>query len=259
MKTSDKLLLTFSLSSLGIFGLVHLSLYAKYNRGDFTTPHTPQEINKDQFSRHPMPAPGFISVVGLLRVNIIPSDTFAIELENQNNDGPHVVLNGIELKASYHLDGDTLIINGVNHLDKISEMVQNNSGVVGALPQVNIYCRRLKMITAENAYLTVTGEDHPVMSTASLLIKDAICLIGTIHAESQSPAIHYDSHRIASVNSTVKLRKNVDIKRLGIQLDDNSLLEDGRDNIGRQHFEYTDRSSFHLSGRNLKRLCIGIP
>lgn len=256
MKTSDKLLLTFSLSSLGIFALVHLSLYAKYKRGEFITP---REIYKDQFSRHPMPAPGFISVIGLLRVNIIPSDTFAIELENQDNDGPHVVLNGISLKASYHQNGDTLIINGDNHSDKISEMVKNNTGVVGGLPQVNIYCRQLKMVTAENTYLTVTGDDHPVRSTTSLQIKDAICLIGAIHADPELPAMHYDSLRIESVNSTVTLRKNADIKKLGIHLDDYSLIEDSRDSIGRQHVGFTDNSSFHLSGRSLKRLCIGIP
>ncbi len=93
MKTSDKILLTSALSSIGILGLVHLTLFAEYKRGDILTE---KGIHAEDFRRVDIPAPEYVSVHGLFRVDIIPSDTFYIEFEknDQHVPGAGLILKG---------------------------------------------------------------------------------------------------------------------------------------------------------------------
>ena len=113
MKTSDKLLLTAALSSLGILGLVQVTLYAKYRSGNFVTE---KELHAEQFTVYKMAAPEYLSVQGLLRVHIIPSDSFYIEVEKNTDfprSGPVMIVKGVRVPGpaaiAYHVEGDTFI------------------------------------------------------------------------------------------------------------------------------------------------------
>src|SRR5258708_8626047 len=82
MKTSDKLLLFFFLSVLGLYGAIHLALYARSKQGKMVTSPAQEEGWGIQYKGD---APSFLSLQGNGNVRLIPSDTFFIEFDNNES------------------------------------------------------------------------------------------------------------------------------------------------------------------------------
>src|SRR5258708_34848727 len=82
MKTSNKLLLFFFLSVLGLYGAIHLALYARSKQGKMVTSPAQEEGWGIQYKGE---APSFLSLQGNVNVRLIPSDTFFIEFDKHES------------------------------------------------------------------------------------------------------------------------------------------------------------------------------
>lgn len=259
MKTSDKILLIGSLSSLGLLGVIHLALYAEYRRGDIVTE---KGLHTEQFRRIDMPAPDYVCVRGLLRVNIIPSDTFYIEFEKagQHTTGATIILKGGDpsrvAKPTYRNIGDSLVITGPNGVT-INRHI--NSRILWDFPRVNIYCRHLKRIFLENGQTILEGDKIPGDLAVPITAKDGIVWVGQSGGwEGTQNIIHsyFDSLSFHMVNCTLLLNENASIRSLQVDLDDQSEIDDQHAVIEKPLISGTDRSHINLTGTTLKKLLL---
>ena len=257
MKTSDKILLISSLSSIGIFGLVHLALYAKYRRGDILME---KNLHAQQLAVHPIPAPRWLVVRGLLRTHIIPSDSFAIEFLDGMDE-----VRRIRLKQAgglfpekveepfYHREGDTLFIEG----DKGQEIDQQFASQMrpAPFPIVNVYCRGLELIEMEGGQITLVGGTRARPAGANLAIRNGVLWVGQYHSQADKdyPDL-FDTVQVRASGSTVMLNNPVMVARLQANLTNHSLIDDRNIDIGQLALNCDSTSKVSFTGKNLQKL-----
>src|SRR5258708_6686904 len=96
MKTSNKLLIALGLGILLGIGLIQVALYSNYRQEHIVSP---KDLHTERYKRYDMAAPSYLSLNGIIWVNIIPSDTFYIEFPKTGASS-----------LSYLQSGDTLLI-----------------------------------------------------------------------------------------------------------------------------------------------------
>jgi len=257
MKTSDKILLISSLSSIGIFGLVHLALYAKYRRGDILMEKT---LHAQQLAVHPMSAPRWLVVSGLLRTHIIPSDSFAIEFLGDLDDvrmmrpkQPGGLFPEKTTEPFYHREGDTLFIEG----DKSQDIDQRyaNQMMQGPFPVVNVYCRGLELIEMQGGQITLVGGTRARPASVNLAIRNGILWVGQNHSrfDKDYPDL-FDTVQFRASGSTVMLNNPVMAARLQASLTNHSVMDDRNIDIGQLALDCDSSSKAGFTGKNLKKL-----
>jgi hypothetical protein len=261
MKTSNKILLISSLSSMGIFGLVHLTLYARYEQGKILTEN---DLHEKQQALRMIQVPRYLALRGLLQINIIPSDTFYIEFRSSPDDNRVVLLKQADDAAitngstpSYHRKGDTLFIEG----EKGQTVYQDNAGMMiqWPFPVVNVYCRNIGMIEVDGGQVTLVGAKRTADAAGDqtrLIARNSIVWVGEYH-NWNDPVFpeFFDTLRIRAFKSTVLLNRFTVAAHLQASLTDNSLIEDRKIVIGRLlELSGDSTSRVTLTGKNLQKL-----
>lgn len=259
MKTSNKILLISSLSAMGIFGLVHLTLYARYERKDLLTEN---DLQGRRLAL--IPAPRYLAIRGLLQTHIIPSDTFSIEFRNSSDDSRMIQPRQSKdadawnkREPSYHREGDTLFIEG----EKGRTVYRNNADqmIQWPFPVVNVYCRNLGLIEVNGGQVTLVGATQTAGAAgdqARLIVKNSILWVGQYHnwSDPLTPEF-FDTLRIRAFNSTVLLNHLTVTGPLQANLADNSLIEDRGTDIGQLlEIGCDSTSSARFTGKNLQKL-----
>lgn len=267
MKTSDKLLLGFSLASLGMFGGIHLVLYAEYKSGNILEE---KELHNEQFIRFRMPQPRYLSLQGTIWVNILPSDSFYVEFPKKliypadvffqrTKNSPDPAL------PRYQQKGDTLTIMG-NNKDVPIHRPFADPGYETSVPAINVYCRGLQEIDLRNGQVLLkgAGSASPLVTVrlrlenSTLWIGDAIYDRGD-YLGSQNlypapePKEKFDSLEVESFNSIVLLNRTADIRSLHVRLDRGSELNDQLGSVEQLTIGYSRDSRINLGGGNLKK------
>jgi hypothetical protein len=266
MKTSDKLLLTFLLVFLAIFGAVNLALYAEYKHGDILTA---RDLHEEAFVKYRMPAPKYLSLSGTLWVNIIPSDSFYVEFQKKEmnlEEGFFVKKKQAVVKTqSYRLQGDTLLIDGNN--DVTIHRPFSDFRYRMDLSEINIYCRGLREIRVNNGQVLLRGGragegagEGGLSATTRLVAENSTLWIGEYKdpPEPGTPAERFDSLDIESRNSIVLLNSHSVIRSLHMRLDDSSELNDQHASVGIPEIDYSHNSRVNLTGVNLKKAQLSI-
>jgi hypothetical protein len=253
MKTSNKLLLIFFLSALGIFGAVHLALYAKYSTGDISVEHADELQTIDTKGS----APAFLSLKGNLNVRIIASDTFSVEWTKQDGE-----------KISKRLSGDSLIISADMN---VMRDPHNQWQQFDDFPWLTVHCGPLKKMQLSGVLALMKGGPSYGKLALAMWLTDTQLLMGEpddqgpdvqkigLGKETGHPREFYDSIDIHSVNSNLIMNDNTVIHDLHMQLDDRSELHENNAEIDRPEIRYGDHSRITLSGANLRKLTAPAP
>lgn len=247
MKTSNKILLIFFLSAIGVLGAVHLALYAKFSKGEIVTG---EDREKEILIAYNGAAPSRLILKDNLNVTIIPSDTFSVEMDKRDAE-----------KITCRRSGDSLILTGdkAGWIDPFDEQRDFNS-----LP-VTVYCGHLENIFLSGCMGRINGRKKPERFTIDLTLKDASLRTGgyfEYYGNPHQPLIreYYDSIRVDASHSNLMIQQNGSIRSLYVQLADGSWIRDGspiRDGkarIERAEIHYSDDSWLDLSGENLRKL-----
>ena len=239
MKTSNKLLIALALGILLGIGLIQVALYSNYRKGLIVSP---DQLHSERYIRYDMAAPSYLSLTGILWVNIIPSDTFYVEFANKASS------------LSYRHSGDTLLITGDNNVpirrpfaDWFYRANQQ---------QVNIHCRGLKEIFFSNGQLYLHGAGNQAgLASAKIHIDSSTLWIGDYRENDSEPAAteFFDSLDIHSVNSVFLLNRSASVHRLQVLLDNGSELNDRAAQIDSLTVNYSSDSRVGLTGANLKK------
>ena len=258
MKTSNKLLIALGLVILLGISLIQVVLYSNYRQGRIVSP---KELQSERYTRFAMTAPSYLSLTGILWVNIIPSDTFYVEFPKENR--PTAMDKKISTlprfanetsSLSYRQSGDTLLITGDNnvtiHRPFADWFYRANQ------QQVNIYCHGLKEIFFSNGQLYLHGADHQTgLPSAKIHIDSSTLWIGDYKEYDSEPAAteFFDSLDIRSLNSVFLINRSASIHKLQVQMDHRSELNDRQAQVDSLLVNYSNDSRVGLTGENLKK------
>ena len=272
MKTSDKILLGFSVGALGLFGALHLVLYAEYKNGNILDT---KELHDEQFNRFRLPQPNYLFLRGTIWVNIFPSDSCYIEFPKKAIDpGEGIFVQKMATNRPslphYQQKGDTLVIDGNN--DRPIHRGFADPGYRSSVPVVNVYCRHLREIRVLNGQVMLkgaTGAATPVagrleVENSTLWIGEAILdrnmllMTGRHPGDPAQPREEFDSLHVESWNSIVMLNGSADVRSLHIQLEKGSELNDQQGSAEKLTVGYSRDSRVNLTGDNLKKVQLSI-
>jgi hypothetical protein len=266
MKTSDKLLSGFSLASVGLFGVLHLVLYAEYKSGNILDEN---KLHEEQFNRFQVSQPRYLLLRGTIWVNIFPSDSCYIEFPKEAvppGDGFFEKTKNESDPAlpRYQQKGDTLVIDGNNNQPIHRPFA--DAGYQASMTVINVYCRGLREICVRNGQVMLKGAGGAAAPvTGRLTVDNSTLWIGDRIYEQNgrviSPNPHpapepkeeFDSLDIESYNSIVLLNGPAHVRSLHIQLANGSELNDQQGSVERLAIGYSRDSRINLGGDNLKK------
>jgi hypothetical protein len=248
MTTSNKLLLIFFLAVSGIFGAVHLALYARYSMGNISA----RNADELQVIDPGGSAPVVLSLKGNLNVRIIPSGAFFVEWVQRDGE-----------KISKRRSGDSLIISGNMN---VMRNPHNQWQQYDDFPWITVHCGQLKKMQLSGVLAMMKGRPSSNKFPLALGLTDTQLVMGEPDDQRSEIQIgphatraghsreFYDSLDIHSVNSNVVMNKNIVIHDLHVQLDERSELHEFDAEIDRPEILYADHSQITLSGTNLRKL-----
>ena len=241
MRTSNKILLIFFLSAITVFSAVHLTLYAKFTRGEIITGKDPE---RKIFDIYTGPTPSVLFIKGKLNVTIVPSDSFAIKWEKD-----------IGGKLNLRAAGDSLIIEGSlpGRIDPSDERMPLESLAL------TVHYGHLKHIGLSGCLARIDGTERAATFAIDLRLQDAQLRFGgyaEYNGDIRAGPIreYFDSIRVEATHSNLMIGQNASIGNLTVQLADRSVIRDGNASIGKPEIHYSDDSRLDLSGVNLRKL-----
>lgn len=259
MKTSNKWLLGFVLTTILFAGTIYKILYGEYNKGHFVTR---KQIHDEQFVNQPIRAPRVIVLDGATWVNLLPADQFALELPRINKDAdaglfteaPTVRLkvNNNNAAINWRQNGDTLFIKG--NFDHVLHRPWSNYYYRLGLPQVNILGPAVDEIVVNNTQLYLQGAPAPSdKHSARLNIRNSTLWLGMQYENGTHPNEYFDSVYIQSDNSITVVNTAAKLGYLNMTLTDSSQMHETFAGLGSAVIRSSPDSRVNLTGENLKK------
>lgn len=236
MRTSNKILLGSFITTTVILVGIHVSLYAKYKKGDFI-----DIVKADRFNMQILPGVKYVSATGLNRFNIIASDTLKIETEKNHPS---------QLRVS--VEGETLVITG-------DTLIRRNAfeDREGTYSPVNLYLPSSVKVKIDFCELELNGSpDSSSSKSYDFELTETSMMMGddTQEHKDNIPFRYWKQLDIkADKHSSIKLFQNVKISGMNLLLNESS-IQDNNSDIGQLNLQTDDKSSINLSGATLKKL-----
>ena len=234
MKTSDKWILGFILAAFFVALAVHGVLYSEYRKGHFVTP---AQMHEEAFIKQPVHMPRILSFDGTIWVNLIPADSFSLELPRVNKDPdaslfkmlPSIKMKGVnpDLPAiTYRESGDTLFVTG--NVRIALHRPYSNWYYRRDIPQVNFYGPLPGNVLLNNGQLYLQGTaDSLLPRSARFTLNNSTLWIGMQYDSRHRDSVEFfDSLDIRSANSIIVLNTAATIRHLQADLRDSSVLTD---------------------------------
>ena len=261
MRTSNKWLLGFILAVVlfcfGTYGM----LYSEYRKGHFI-PAT--ELHKEEFISQRLPTPRVLSFDGTIWVNLIPADSFALELPRinkdadaglfQNEPGVRIIKIPADNPAiTWRQKDDTLFVTGNTHIP--IHRAYSSYYYRRQLPQVNILSPVFTQVLINNAQLYLQGTAAPTTNGPTrITIRNSTLWIGMQYENhQQDPREFFDSLEIHADKSLVLLNAPATIHHLQTTLTDSSWISDQYARIDSSVIRSSPDSRIEFSGGNLKK------
>jgi hypothetical protein len=261
MKTSNKWLLGFILTTVLFALTIYKVLYNEYDQGHFVTT---KQIHDERFVSRPIRAPRVIVLDGTIWVNLIPADRFSLELPRINKDadagifrtGPAVRVKIGSAPSSaaitWRQNGDTLFVKG--NFDQVLHRPWSNYYYRAGLPQVNLLGPSVDEILVNNSQLYLEGSPAPGNKrSVRLAVRNSTLWLGMQYENGSHPREYFDSVDIQSNNSFTIINAPADIGHLKMALTDTSLVHDQYATLGASFIQLSPESRVELTGENLKK------
>ncbi len=238
MKTSNKLLLTLALLVLGVFGVVHLTLYARLKAGHIVSVHSEAgwlPIYKGK-------APRLVVLEGDINVKVIPSDSFLIQIQEDAHG-----------KVSCRLMEDSLIVKGD------SLLVINPHGVFQQYsdrPWITVHAPPHTDIRLNGVLAFLQGSRQPGKLNLQVQATYSQLWLGETYGAGGTdyPNQYYDHVQVQAENCKLVLHQNAMIHKISIRLDELSEINDQITTIDSINIQHTPHSRINLTGANLDKL-----
>lgn len=223
MKKSNKILLTYFVFALLAITAVHVTLYAKYKRGEFVSFDKMREKSMEEIA---LPVIKYVMVTGVQECKILPATESKMKLSK---------ISGSRLK--YSIVKDTLIIVGDSVLTQ-ENMYDGRRGH----QTVNLYLPGTPTINAAYSDLFINGVPDTTSAQSYVINLSSLSVLNVgdwgskkgflkglqVNANGSFVTFYYGTV-INELNLHVENRakitnENADIKHLQLQIDDESII-----------------------------------
>jgi hypothetical protein len=257
MKTSNRLIIGFVIVSFALFVGVHWVLLGKYRKGEFISS---EKVRNEEYIRYPIGKPRVISFDGTVWVNLIPADSFALELPRNNEDpdkgmfdyGPQVNLKGTKFEGKalgYQIKGDSLLVKGNTTIAihrAFSPWFYRTR-----TPQVNLYAPSFADIILINGQLCLRGASSGTGRSAHLTVVNSTLWLGMQYETWRHDyPENFDSIDITSKNSFIVLNSPANIRMLRATITDSSLISDEYSGLQQAIIGTSTHSRVQLTGEH---------
>lgn len=260
MKTSNRLILAFLVVTIGVFVGLNGVLHDKYRKGEFVSA---DQLRSEDFVRYPIGKPRVISFDGTIWVNLIPADSFALELPRVNVDpdagmfdyGPKVTLKGSEFAGKalgYEEKGDSLLVRGNTTVavHRAFSPWYYRRGI----PQVNLYAPSFDDIVLNNGQLCLRGLSTGGGPSARLTVHNSTLWIGMQYETRRyDHSENFDSLAITSTNSVLVLNASANIRLVNLSQKDSSVVTDQYSGLKAATIGSSTDSRVDLTGDHLSK------
>jgi|RhiMetdeSRZDD1v2_1073273.scaffolds.fasta_scaffold02711_6 hypothetical protein len=232
MKKSNKILLTYFLFALLAVTAVHVTLYAKYKRGEYVSFDKVREQRMDEIA---LPVVKYVWLTGLQRCTILPATSTKMKV---------VKLPGSRMK--YNVVNDTLFITG----DSVLTNQNMNEGRRG-YQAVNLYLPGTMTINTLFTDLFLNGAPDSTSAQSYVINLYGKSSLNT--GDMGNKNVYLNGLRVNAVGSTVTFDKETIIKDLYLQP---SICTIYTKTAHIKHFQLkTDSTStFTFGGNNFKEI-----
>ena len=261
MKASNKWLLGFLIFAFGFSLAVYGVLNSQYRKGNFIAA---AQLHEEAFVRQPLPAARVLSIDGTIWVNLVPADSFAIEMPRNNKDPddgifvdqPRIRIKkipGDNMAISWQQSGDTLFVTGNTRIPV--HRAFSNFYYRRGLPQVTILSPRFSDVRLNNGQLYFQGAADAVHKcSAHLTVSNSTLWIGMQYDNHRKdPREYFDSIEIDAANSQIMLNAPAMVHHLRATLTDSCWLSDQFATLDSAIIRTSPDSKPELTGANLKR------
>ncbi|RTL59578.1 MAG: hypothetical protein EKK37_07365 [Sphingobacteriales bacterium] len=238
MKTSNKILLGTLAFIMLVFTAIHVALYAKYKKGEFVTV---AQLHEEKYEKHILNGVTKVDAWGINNLEIIPSDTFKIELAKDF---------GKETKITYEQKGDVLVVKGgatdINSSTGKKEVYRSYS-------PVTIYLPSNTTITVADCEIRLNGAKDTLKAFTHIInAKNTDVTFGEWHRDDKGYS-YFSNINLTSNGGRVEFLKGASFKEINISLTDNEVNDQGfkADKIV---LNADDKSNITLKGTNLKKV-----
>lgn len=237
MKTSNKLLLTLALLILGVFGAVHLTLYARLKAGHIVGVHS----RAGWLTVYEGRAPHLVVLEGDINVQVTPSDSFRVEIQQETASK----VSCREMKDSLLIKGDSfLVINPHGYTQQYNDR-----------PWITVYAPAQTDIRLKGVQALLQGSRQPGKRNLHVQAIYSRLLLGGYGAYGPDYFIqYYDSVQVQAENSNLVLDQNADIHQLSVRLDELSEINDQLTTIDSIYIQHTPHSKINVRGSTLDKL-----
>lgn len=222
MRTSNKILVIYFLMAILIMTAVHLTLYAKYKRGEYV-PF--EQVREGGFEAHTLPKVNYVSITGLQHCNIFPAAEPKIKIFK---------MQGTRMK--YSIVNDTLVITGDSLLtNQDFERSRRN------FQRINLYLPGTEEISAFNTDLFLNGgadttsapswsvnlSNRSALTTGDFNNKKAF--FNRLQVNANASNVMFNDESVInelSVHASGSIINNqkAEVKHLQLKMDDNSTI-----------------------------------
>jgi hypothetical protein len=234
MKTSNKILLIYFLMALLIMTAVHLTLYAKYKRGEIV-PF--ERIREGRFEEHALPKVKYVSVTGFQRCNILPAAEPKIRIFKMR-----------ETRLKYSIVNDTLVITGDSSLAK-----QDFEQSPRNFQTINLYLPGTEEINAFYTSLFLNGgADSTSAPSWSINLSNGSALTT---GDFNNKKAFFNRLQVNANTSNVTFNNESVINELNVHAS-GSLINNQKADVKHLQLQMDDNSTIMLQGKNLKDINI---
>ncbi|MBI2730000.1 MAG: hypothetical protein HYX40_04490 [Sphingobacteriales bacterium] len=238
MKTSNKILLGTVAFIMLIFTAIHVALYAKYKKGEFVTV---TQLHEENYDKHVIAGVTKVDAWGINNLEIIPSDTFKIELEKNF---------GKETKITYEQKGDVLVVKGGT---KDFNKSTGKAEVYRSYSPVTIYLPSNTTLTVNDCDIRFNGAvDSSKAFTHTINATNANVTFGEWHRDDKGYS-YFSNINLTSNGGRVQFTKGASFKEINLSLTDNE-VEDQGFSADKIVLNADDKSNITLKGTNLKKV-----
>lgn len=233
MRTSNKILIGLLLGILALFTAQFLGLQAALRNKNFVD----LEIQKEErFNIHYYKDIKQVSISGLYRVTIYPSDTLKVEVDKRGKD---------EIQFSQK---DNLLV-----IEAIANR-QPNTGMAGESGrEVNLYLPAMDSIAANRSELWVMGTKDSTQALSYNLYLENTGLNRREYREQRMDTLFYRNLHITGKNSTIEFSAGTTAGDVTMDLQDARFNDQEYTKFNTLRIQADSTSTVTLRGNNLKK------
>ncbi|MEP6746289.1 MAG: hypothetical protein ABJB86_01115 [Bacteroidota bacterium] len=235
MKASNKILIGIFGAPLVIVTSLNIALYAKYKTGNYIAM---TKVHEDRYLHIPMKKISSVAVYGLNNFNIIPADSFKLEIEKGN-----------ESHLRYAINGDSLIIHGdsiVPHPGASDEIHRSDQSV-------NLYLPASIAISADNSEINLNGVKDSLKAKSYHIILARSSSLKVAQNGDDSNHVYFNALTIQAQATSIEFTAYTHMHELQLTTIASSFTDNGA-SIDKLMINADNVSGISLKGDNLKKL-----